>query len=360
MSDDFWAWELHTRAALAKRNVGHRRADVVITEAEAYCTESSDSPFEVFGAPDAFADQVAVALPPEVRPGEDAKGYTPRDYVGGSFMQVAGFAILGSLVAAVSMRSLSWTGNPARIASLALVAAAFVSLSGIARAIRSVGYPRLAKASYALSAGLAGAGVWAYVSLPTTPEFSVPHLAVAGAALALIVAMLWNGDERPEPTDDEAATLRGLVHRALASSNSDPERWFRALHGLLVGQHEVPPPRATELVEEARAHLADTGTTPEDEFGLASQYAATLAAPIVARKRPWYRSHLGMAIALFAGVAVSIGLLVNDIVTRAWIQGGLHILVLLAAGWGLARVTRSWYLDRHGRLPAKQPHPSKV
>jgi hypothetical protein len=152
--------------------------------------------------------------------------------------------------------------------------------------------------------------------------------------------LTWRGDTVPEPTDDEVRRLHDLVHRLAGAPDEDPDRWFRRLHGLLVSRHDMSTRRAATLVDEARAHLADTGTTAEDEFGPVGTYAADIAAPTKTAPRPWYRNDLTLAIALHLAALILIARLGYNVIGQHWIEIPLDLALLTVAILTRARLAR--------------------
>jgi hypothetical protein len=323
----FGVWELRVRVLLAKGGFNRRHADVAITEAEEYCAETGQSAYELFGPPDAFADMIAG----EVEPVEDTDEHSLWDRLWSVVVLVGWNALLWSCLLAVVTWSLTWQATPTRLAQLGLLTLALGLGVVVPATLRDAGLPRPAMAAYALPAAAVLAAVAVqFGGLSTRPLFTVPHVLVAAAGLVVIIAMFATirGSDVPEPTDDETGRLRDLVHRLAGSPEHEPDQWFRRLHGLLVGRHDLTPGRAVRLVEEARAHLADTGRSPEDEFGPVGTYAAAVAGPATPQPLPWYRRRGPFTVVLSVAMALVPAMLLVDLFQQHWARAAIDAVLL--------------------------------
>ncbi len=341
----FAAWDLRVRIVLAKRRFNRRHADVAIAEAEEYCAETGQSVFELFGPPDAFADMIASAVSPI---DEGASNDSVWDRLWSGLVVICWNALLWSCLFAVVTWSLTWQATPTRLAQVGLVAFAILLAAVVPGVLRAAGLPRLSKAAYVMpAAAVLGVVAVQFGGLSTRSLFTVPYLLVAAAGLVGIVTMFATikGNDVPEPTDDEVRRLRDLVHRLAGSPVHEPDQWFRRLHGLLVGRHELPRGRAAGLVDEARAHLADTGASPEHEFGPVGTYAAAVAEPATRQSRPWYRGGL-LTLVLHVVMALLLTMLVVDSFQQHWAKAAVEIVLLAVTIYTrLKRATRKLRTD---------------
>ena len=257
----FDRWELAARTALSERGVGYHDATPLIRDARAHVEGEGRDPWEVLGPPEQFAADVAVDRP-SVR--------TLGDHLSDAAFVLAVLAIPAVLAGAWAAGSMSLPVTVAGLVGTAGVAAAVLTGYGAGGALRSAGRPRAAIMAYACGVLLVVAAAAAFTGLPRTRLTTVPVLAVV--AVALLACWLLTRPGRARAATDETGP-------------ADTEAWFARLDGLLVGRFDVPRRRSAELVAQARAHVAASGTAPREEFGPAARYARELAAAEPARGR---------------------------------------------------------------------------
>ncbi|MEU4693480.1 hypothetical protein [Actinoplanes sp. NPDC023714] len=385
----FDRWELAARQALVDRGIGYREATPMIEEARAHHADSGQDPWEALGSPDDFASGVADAYPVELSR-RDTQGKTPRDHMRDGLF-VAAFlglpvAVFGGVVVG------SWT-LPVTVAGLTgsvLAALAAVSTQ-VPGAVRAAGRPRLAPWTFAIFAVLVIAAATAFTGLPRTRVGELPVLAL----LAVSLGAMWlltrepsgrrsdvdqladdgriggklgvpdggdrlsgnagdqllggagdggagdrslegaseqgvegAGDQFLEGADDQR--LEGAGRQGFGAEGA--EAWFSRLRALLVGRFDVPPRRADELVEQARAHVAASGARPRDEFGSPAGYARELAEAEPARQGPWWRgdtAELVISVVITGWIVV---ISVDAAVNGQWWLAALGVLCLLGIG----------------------------
>lgn len=274
MSNEFEAWELRTRVALAQRNVDFRRADPLVADARAAWLAAGVPPEQALGSPTDFATEAAAQQRPGHAAGLDRSGGTPRSHLSDGLFTVAVLAVPYSLFAAAVVGTWTFDLTPARVVGAVLFLLVAVVLFGVPDSLRAAGRPELAPWSLAAAFGAMALTVTALAVLPRSPAVTLPVLllTVAGAMGAL--ALVWSpSPPLPEPAD---------------ATGSDPEQWTRRLAGLLVGRHDVAPERAAQLVVEARQHAGTTDLGAE--FGPAEVYAAELASGVEQRVQPRWLS----------------------------------------------------------------------
>jgi hypothetical protein len=198
--------------------------------------------------------------------------------------------------------------------------------------LRAAGRPRLAPWSYAFVGVLVVVAGTAFTTLPRTHLVRMPVPLIVGVGVVGLWLQL-----RP--------WRRGKVQLPPAAGPVEPDRWLRRLEGLLVGRFELPPQRAAELVAEARAHLAETASAPQDEFGPVDTYAMNLAEGETRRQRPWWRRPVALTLSSLGTAAIVITWGVGY-----WIDGHPIIagVTWLVALWPLAAARRH---GRQLRLP---------
>ncbi|PJE97494.1 hypothetical protein CUT44_12500 [Streptomyces carminius] len=109
---------------------------------------------------------------------------------------------------------------------------------------------------------------------------------------------------------------------------ADPaaDKWLRELTDLLRQRHGITRDRAAELTREAGRHLAESGGTPEEEFGPAPLYALRLADEEKGAREPWWMRREVQA--LIMGV-VGASWLVGAIAAGVWWQIGMTAFIVV-------------------------------
>ncbi|MBG0567967.1 hypothetical protein [Actinoplanes aureus] len=385
-SFDHWEWQ--ARQALGRRGIGYHQATPLIEEAREHHAVSGDEDArQALGTPEQFAADVA-ATNPELLAGRDAHGQTPWDYVTDGLFLVACQGILVALVGAWANRGLTIPLTVAGLTGTVLVAAAALAFASVPGALRAAGHPRLAPWGFAAAGVLVLAAASAFAYLPKTRMGELPVLVLLAVSLFACwylthpgpapAAVATGRSPGSGPADsgltDSGPADSGLADSDLADSSPavsdpagsglaagggrgrgangdpiDPGAWFTRLRAVLVGRFDVPAERAAELVAEARAHVAETGALPSEEFPSLDEYARELADAEPVRRGPWWR---GPAAALLATVFVigwGLYVVVEAVVERNW---GVMILGLLAAplAVSMARTRfRAWSTTRPPR-----------
>lgn len=302
---------------------------------------SGEGPGDLFGDPRVWArEQQERWLEEGVDAAPEDPLETPRQVVVGSLVAATIFAVLMALVGAVSgagRASLGWSG-------LVLPVALGVAVVGAHTAYRRVRRARSSKAALVLI----GAGVvvlstgLAYVLVEAAPQpadgVSVWWLlAVAGvsAGLAVVVGSLPGRPGAAPRTADGAAT--------------DDDRRCRELAVALRDRGGFPDRRVDQLVEEARAHGADSGRPFAEEFGPARLHAQRYAPnSVVADRR---NTILWAAVTVFPVVR-----LVDHVREEGW---AVAVEPVLLALWGAATLVlaahhaRRWWRTRHHVAPTR-------
>ncbi|MEV6305730.1 hypothetical protein AB0M02_40375 [Actinoplanes sp. NPDC051861] len=300
----FDRWELAARRELADRGIGFHEANPLIEDARGYHAESGQDPWTALGDPAEFAAEVAAAVPA----GLDVHGKSPRDYFSDAAFALAWFAVLGLVLGAVVAGGLTIPVTVAGAAG-ALLSGLAVLAAAVPAAARAAGRPGLAPWGFVLCGVLVVAAGCAFTLLPRTHIGDLPVL------LALLLAMVgagWLLRPTPEPKAEPGPAP------AAADDPGDPDAWFARLEAVLIGRHDVPPSRAAELVAEARAHVADAGSQPADEFPSLAEYARDLAASESVRQGPWWRGPLAMFAATAAVVLCWLVLVIEAAVDGQW------------------------------------------
>lgn len=333
MTTTFDAWELRTRFALARLQIPHYTTDPLIEDARAHWESSGRSPDDALGSPADFAAAAAAEQPVGHGSAADRSGSTPAGHLTGAMFALTVLVVPYSLVLALVEGSLSVTLTPARLVGSAVFAVVFITLFGLPESLRAAGHPRLAPWVAVPTLLLMGLAVGAFTVLPHTALIRIPVLALD--VVAVVAALLFLGpSKRPDPADTSAP------------GPHDPDQWFRRLDGLLVGRHDLPPSRAADVVDEARAHLSTAD--PSTEFGPVEVYAAGLAGNETARQVPRW---MGLSRKLvFIGFCL--------VLARTHISGavGGHVgrgIVVVAVGvlllGGLLLIMARRYADRDDR-----------
>ncbi|MGK5683471.1 hypothetical protein [Actinoplanes sp. URMC 104] len=287
----FEAWELPARMALGDLGLGFHAADPIIEDARAHCLRTGESPYEAFGDPREFAAAVVAEQPPGTLEKVDREGMTPADYLTGQLFHLSLVAIAASLLFAAIDRTLAFPATTAALAGTAVLIAALFAGYGIPQAVRAAGHPSLVKYSY-LAAGVLGLlAATAYTTLPSRRLFDVPVLLLVAVAIGTLTLSV-RTPKRPEPATPEQP--------------AGADAWLTRLTGLLIGRYDVPPRRAAELTREARAHLAESGGTPEDEFGPVDEYARQVSEHEPVRKDPFWRTRAARVVGGLAAVSLGV------------------------------------------------------
>ena len=313
----FDSWEWSARMALGDRGIGYHEATPLIEQAQAdHAANGQEDPWVSLGSPEDFAADVAAASPAG-QALRDTQGKTPRDYFSEAAFVVASLGFVIALLGAFHAGGLTIPLTVAGvIGSVTAAAAAFVVVA-VPGALRAAGRPRLAPWGFAVTGVLVVAAAFAFGELPRTRIGGLP----APALLAVTLFACWRLT-RPDPAPVATPDTGG------AGDPRESEAWFARLNGVLVGRFDVPAGRATELVAETRAHVAEAGTSPFEEFPSLAAYARDLAEGEPARRVPWWRSP---AAALLAAGAVAVYWtysVVEAILTARW---GYVVLSLIAA-----------------------------
>lgn len=309
-------WEVAARTALAERGIGYHEATPLIEDARAHWESGGGDPWEVLGAPEQFAADVA-ADRPDSQARLDTGGRTPGDYFSDAAFALAVLAVPAALLGAVVAGGFTIPVTVAGLVGIVLLAATMVAVYAVPGALRAAGHPRLAPWGFVLAAVLVVAGAVAFTQLPRTRVGTVPVLAVL--ASSLVAGWLLTRPKRAAEAGDETRP-------------PEPEAWFRRLHDLLVGRFDVPSKRATELVAEARAHVVQAGTSPGEEFGPVARYARDLAEAEPERRGPWWRGPAAQRALRILRPVVVLAVIVDAAVDGQWwlVAVGVALLALLA------------------------------
>ncbi|WP_055549125.1 hypothetical protein [Streptomyces sp. NBRC 110028] len=280
MSESADTWEFRTRLALAERSVGDDVSDSLLAEVAAHCAESGESPEEVFGRPDDFAESVAAErLPADAGAGGDPDAWTRTDY---AFAVTAQWGLMAFMAGAYALvtSGLMADVTAAALIGCAAVATAVAALYGARFALHSGSRVRATACAVGALVAIVLAAV-AFVEGPHTVIAPVPTPALCALGVALPAWALFS---RPSAT------------AAPAPERLSSEAWLRKLPQLLRGRHALPRTRAAELTREAGRHLAETGSEPEEEFGPVAAYARRLARAEAPRQHWWQRNDVREAI----------------------------------------------------------------
>ncbi|GGN76339.1 hypothetical protein GCM10010112_48440 [Actinoplanes lobatus] len=315
-------WETSARWEMGERGIGYHEATPLIEEAREHHAASGQDPWAALGPPAEFAADVAAARPAD-QARRDTHGREPRDYLGDA---VFGLGVIGVQIAVVGAIVAGGLTIPVTVAGLTGVvtasAAALVGWAGPG-ALRAAGHPRLAPWAFVVSAILIMLAGFAFVTLPKERIGEVPALLLLAASVA--VCWLTTRPGRPR------APRRGDA----VDGPEDAEAWFTRLRALLVGRFDIAPARAGELVAQARAHVAATGSRPCDEFPSLAGYAHDLAQSEPDRPGPWWRGDTARLL-VTAGVGIVFAVqTVEAAVNGVWWVTVCGVLALIAIGFEL-------------------------
>ncbi|WFE27175.1 hypothetical protein O7623_28670 [Solwaraspora sp. WMMD791] len=330
--EPFERWEIPARLALSDQGVGYHLANPIIADVQAHCVYTGQSPYDAFGSPEEFAMVAAAEQPAHLRENPDRHGLTPGDYLSGGLMSLGLIGLGGSLFYAILEQTLTFPANPAALTGTAFVGLAVFVVRGVPGALRAAGRPRLATASFALVALLAGLAVTAFFVLPREPVIPVPALAVAAVSLLVLLWQLRGPKEPKQPIAHTPPTPRTAGHD---TDDTDADAWFRRLAGLLVGRYDLTPQRAGELARQARNHL-DTaqGATPDSEFGPVEEYARELAEYEPQRRVPFWRTAPAMLIGSLAGLSLAVSAFLSwSAEGHYWAAYGVALPAALGSAW---------------------------
>ncbi|BEL05512.1 hypothetical protein Q0Z83_037030 [Actinoplanes sichuanensis] len=302
MTASFERWELMTRTALGDRGIGYREATPLIQQARSDYEQSGADPWQALGSPDDFAADVAAAQP-AVQARLDTQGKTPRDHLSDGLFVLAFVGVPASLLAMWVNGGLTIPLTVAGVVGTVLVGLSLFVCIAAPSALRASGHPRLAPWGF-VGAGLLviAAGV-AFTRLPTDRIGETSALGTLVVSLGL--GWLLTRPGRPaEPST--------------GSDPADPEAWFARLQALLVGRFDLPADRAAVLVEEARAHVTEAGSSPGAEFPSLEQFAQDLAAGEPRRQVPWWRTRAASTAGRIALLVLMAVLIVSAVLDGDW------------------------------------------
>ncbi|WP_128382327.1 hypothetical protein [Streptomyces cavernae] len=221
------------------------------------------------------------------------------------------------------MLPVNWAG----LCGTALLMCTLVGIQVI-RFLRTDGKPRAALwAIGGIALGIV-LGAVAFQGLPRHELFPVPAPALTLVGIVLIV-WGWNRDDSPRP--------QRSGQDAGQDSRQESDQWLRDLSGLLEGRHDLVPERARELTAEAAVHLADTGRTPQEEFGPVEDYALRLAEH-ESRHTPWWLRESTYGWVLLTLPVYWLATNIDE--GRAWGLYALAVLLLCSDLWWISR--RLW------------------
>ncbi|GAA0561619.1 hypothetical protein GCM10010172_51030 [Paractinoplanes ferrugineus] len=308
-TEPFEAWELKARIALGDQGMGYHAANPIIADVRAHCEYTGESPYEAFGDPREFAATTAADQPPELLEKVGRDGLTAIDQLTGELFVLSLAAVVLPLFFAVKEKTWSFPATAAALTGTALLVLALFAVGSGPRALRAAGRPGLTKFSY-LAAGLLGAGaVAAFAGLPHEHLFPVPALAIV--ALALVgLYLLTRGPKKPAESAPHVPPTPRTARPVGA------EAWLTRLTGLLIGRYDLAPERAVELAREAGTHLADSGRTPQEEFGPVEDYALEVSRHEPVRKEPFHRTRPARLLGAVLGVLICGGAFLG------WLDGG--------------------------------------
>jgi hypothetical protein len=310
-TEPFEAWELPARMALGDRGLGYHAANPIIADVRAHCEYTGESPYEAFGDPKQFAETTAAEQPPELLEKVDREGLTAMGHLTGQLFVLSSAAVAVPLFFAAKERTWSFPATTSALTGTALLILALFAVRGVPQALRASGHPHLAKSSY-IAAGAFGAGaVAAYMGLPHRHLFPVPALAIVALGLGSLFLLTRAPKKPAEVTPHVSPTPR-------TARPAGADRWFTRLAGLLIGRYDLDPERAGDLAREARAHVAESGRDPEEEFGPVEDYALEVSRHEPVRTEPFYRTRPARILGGIAGVLICGGAFVRWLSEGPW------------------------------------------
>ncbi|GIF20251.1 hypothetical protein BJ973_001843 [Actinoplanes tereljensis] len=338
-TEPFEAWELRTRIALGDQGLGYHAANPIIADVRAHCEYTNESPYEAFGDPAEFAATTAAEQPPELLEKVDRDGETPLGHLTGQLFVLSLAAAVLPLFFAAVKRSWTFPVTTAALAGTALLILALFAVGAVPRALRASGRPHLAKFSYLATAVLGAGAVTAFMGLSREHLFRVPALAIVAAALVSLY-LLTRAPKKP------ADLVPHVSPTPRTGSPTGAEAWLTRLTGLLIGRYDLAPERAADLAREAQAHLAESGRTPEDEFGPVEDYALEVSRHEPIRKEPFHRTRAGRIVGGVAGVLICGGAFIQWLGSGPWWAAWL--LAFPATLGSIWMLIKSWTVSIRG------------
>ncbi|GIM89873.1 hypothetical protein Ato02nite_016660 [Paractinoplanes toevensis] len=333
-TEPFEGWELKARIALGDEGLGYHAANPIIADVRAHCEYTGESPYEAFGDPKEFAATTAAEQPPELLEKVDRDGLTPMGHLTGQLFVLSLAATVLPLFFAAKEHTWSFPATAAALTGTALLIVALFAVRGVPQALRASGRPHLAKFSY-IAAVVFGAGAAAaYTGLSREHLFPVPAPAIVAVALVGLYLLTRAPKKPTELVPHVAPTPR-------TARPTGAEAWLTRLTGLLIGRYDLAPERAGDLAREARAHVAESGRTPEEEFGPVEDYALAVSRHEPIRKEPFYRTRPGRILGGAVSVLICGGAFVQWLGDGPWWATWLLAFpATLASLWMLTRTIR--------------------
>ncbi|RSM48495.1 hypothetical protein DMB66_46280 [Actinoplanes sp. ATCC 53533] len=333
-TEPFEGWELKARIALSDQGLGYHAANPIIADVRAHCEYTGESPYEAFGEPKDFAATTAAEQPPELLEKVDREGMTVMDYLTGQLFVLSLAAVVLPLFFAVKERAWSFPATTSALTGTALLILALFAVGGVPQALRASGRPHLMKFSYIATGAFGVGAAAAYARLPHEHLFPVPALAIV--ALALIsLYLLTRTPTKP------AALVPYVAPTPRTARPVGAEMWLTRLTGLLIGRYDLAPERAGDLTREAQAHLAESGRTPEEEFGPVEEYALEVSRHEPIRKEPFYRTRPAQILGGVVGVLICGGAFIQWVGDGPWWAAWLVAFpATVASIWMLSRTVR--------------------
>lgn len=316
MTESTDGWALRARLALVERSVDKDVRERVLAEVAAHCAESGESPDDAFGFPDDFAESVASEQRPDGTgtAGGDRDALTNADYIASASVHLGRLTLILGVYLAISEGLMVRLTTGALLGS-PFVAAAVFAVNGVSFALNRGSRARAG--GCALAALLAiGLAVIGFGIKPHSALVDLPTLALCVAGIALMAWPLFY---------DPSAPASAAAPEKLPSAE-----YLRKLPQLLEARHALPHARAHELAEEARTHVAEAGSDPEEEFGPVTAYARQLAEAEHPRQHWWERE----GVRSLAGTTVAFGYLVDNVYTGGplLLRGVAAVAVVIGVG----------------------------
>ncbi|HEV7629075.1 MAG TPA: hypothetical protein VGO89_21505 [Streptomyces sp.] len=352
-------WEARFESLLVQRGLDRETAESCAKEAVSHCHETQESPEQAFGDVEEYADRTAVARIPVSRRMKTGSftDYTVREFwhdileFPGNYLAIAGIVLW--------IKEGLWTDVTVRaLTAVTLLGVVLAIAAGAQTLWTTAGRPRTAVVALAAALGTAALVPLSMQHLPRTELARIPPVALIAVGLVLIFL----AERVPRPGAGAQKGIVGVLRgpkggsaaaavsksdradrdegsgRRDRSGRRDPEaetrRWLRRLDGLLQGRHLVARSDRRRLVAEARAHLAETGARPQEEFGDVERYALTLVEEGAAR-RPTRRAVRWTLAAAYFAFSVVI-LLDTDWENPGWFDW-LRVAVTAGVGWWLVK-----------------------